>query len=85
MNPVQSTGIQTLTDSKDAAAAVPDEAYAVEELRNLDGSGYLRGQWVRIDSATGTLFLTAPFYVRTGSDYGLDGIRDEIPRLTPGA
>jgi hypothetical protein len=37
-----------------------------------------------VDAATGKLFLTAPFYVRTGSDYGLDGILDDIPRLTPG-
>jgi hypothetical protein len=37
-----------------------------------------------VDAASGKLFLTAPFYVRTGSDYGLDGILDDIPQLTPG-
>jgi hypothetical protein len=37
-----------------------------------------------VDAATGKLFLTAPFYVRTTGDYGLDGILDDIPRLTPG-
>jgi hypothetical protein len=38
-----------------------------------------------VDSATGKLFLTAPFYVRTNGDYGLDGILDDIPRLTAGS
>ena len=37
-----------------------------------------------VDAASGKLFLTAPFYVRTTGDYGLDGILDDIPRLTPG-
>jgi hypothetical protein len=37
-----------------------------------------------VDASTGKLFLTAPFYVRTDGDYGLDGILDDIPRLTPG-
>jgi hypothetical protein len=36
-----------------------------------------------VDSATGKLFLTAPFYVRSDGDYGLDGVLDDIPRLTP--
>jgi hypothetical protein len=31
------------------------------------------------------LFLTAPFYVRTNGDYGLDGILDNIPRDIDGA
>ena len=37
-----------------------------------------------VDAASGKLFLTAPFYVRTTGDYGLDGILDDIPRLTVG-
>jgi hypothetical protein len=37
-----------------------------------------------VDSASGKLFLTAPFYVRTDGDYGLDGILDDIPRVAPG-
>lgn len=53
VNPVQSTGDQTLTDQKDAAAAVPATAYATVPLRNLDGSGYLVGRWVNVRSATG--------------------------------
>jgi zinc metalloprotease ZmpB len=54
VNPVQSSGDQTLTDQKDAASAVPQSAYVLAQLRNLDGSGYLRGDWVNVQSATGT-------------------------------
>jgi hypothetical protein len=54
VNPVQSSGDQTLTDQDDSASAVPSSAYAVAQLRNLDGSGYLRGTWVNVQSATGT-------------------------------
>lgn len=54
VNPVQSSGDQDLTDQKDSVDAVPMSEYAVEELRNLDGSGYLRGDWVNVRSATGT-------------------------------
>ncbi len=53
VNPVQSSGIQTLTDQKDAASAVPASAYATAQLRNLDGSGYLSGKWANIRSNTG--------------------------------
>jgi hypothetical protein len=54
VNPVQSSGIQGLTDQKDSDAAVPTSAYAKVALRNLDGSGYLRGSWVNVQSSTGT-------------------------------
>ena len=54
VNPVQSSGDQTLTDQKDSDAAVPASAYATVPLRNLDGSGYLRGKWATVQSATGT-------------------------------
>ncbi|MFE9566549.1 M4 family metallopeptidase [Streptomyces sp. NPDC006487] len=53
VNPVQSTGDQTLVDAKDSAAAVPDSAYASAALRNLDGSGALSGRWAYIRSETG--------------------------------
>jgi hypothetical protein len=53
VNPVQSSGDQSLTDQKDSAAAVPGSAYATVPLRNLDGSGYLRGTWVNVRSTTG--------------------------------
>ena len=53
VNPVQSTGNQSLTDQKDAAGAVPASAYATVRLRNLDGSGRLVGKWVNVRSSTG--------------------------------
>lgn len=62
VNPVQSSGNEDLTDQKDSASAVPDSAYAIAELRNLDGSGYLRGSWATVESATGT-----PAFSRTNT------------------
>jgi len=62
VNPVQSSGDQTLTDQMDSAAAVPNSAYATVTLHNLDGSGYLRGTWVNVVAETGT-----PAYSPTGS------------------
>ena len=53
VNPVQSSGNQALTDMKDSDAAVPLSEYASVPLRNLDGSGYLRGKWATIQSSTG--------------------------------
>src|SRR4051794_4513805 len=52
VNPVQSSGDQGLTDQNDSATAVPAGDYTVAQLRNLDGSGYLRGDWGSVDSAT---------------------------------
>ena len=54
VNPVQSSGDETLTDQKDSATAVPASEYAIVQLRNLDGSGTLTGRWVRVESSTGT-------------------------------
>jgi hypothetical protein len=53
-NPVQSSGIQTLTDQKDANAAVPASAYYQVALSHLDGSGYLRGDYANVLSETGS-------------------------------
>ncbi|MCB0895411.1 MAG: bacillolysin [Nocardioides sp.] len=53
VNPVQSSGDQSLTDQKDAASAVPASAYATVPLRNLDGSGNLVGKWANVVSSTG--------------------------------
>ncbi|MFE0602456.1 M4 family metallopeptidase [Streptomyces sp. NPDC058892] len=53
VNPVQSTGDQTLTDGKDADSAVPAAAYALAALRNLDGDGGLHGRWASVRSDTG--------------------------------
>jgi hypothetical protein len=67
VNPVQSSGDQSLTDDNDAATAVPTTSYATVPLRNLDGSGYLRGKWVTVESSTGTPAYAADgryFYTR---------------------
>ncbi|MEB8339197.1 M4 family metallopeptidase [Streptomyces endophyticus] len=53
VNPVQSSGDQSLTDAKDSATAVPTAQYATAALRNLDGSGGLSGKWAVIRSETG--------------------------------
>ncbi|WP_371502694.1 M4 family metallopeptidase [Kitasatospora sp. NBC_00374] len=61
VNPVQSSGDESLTDAKDSASAVPSSAYAAVTLRSLDGSGYLAGRWANVRSETG-----APAYSATG-------------------
>jgi hypothetical protein len=53
-NPVQSLGDESLTDQKDSDAAVPASAYFAVTLTNLDGSGYLRGDWANIVNETGS-------------------------------
>jgi len=75
VNPVQSSGDQTLTDQKDAASAVPASAYAQVPLRNLDGSGYLRGKWVVVKSSTG-----APAYSAQGR-YFYDRHQDQFEQV----
>jgi hypothetical protein len=75
VNPVQSSGNQGLTDQKDAARAVPGSAYAEVPLRNLDGSGYLRGKWVVVKSATG-----APAY-SARSRYFYDRQQDQFEQV----
>jgi hypothetical protein len=54
-NPVQSLGIESLTDQKDSEAAVPAAAYHAVQLTNLDGSGFLRGDYANVYSSTGNL------------------------------
>jgi zinc metalloprotease ZmpB len=53
-NPVQSLGDESLTDQKDADAAVPAAAYHDVTLTNLDGSGFLRGDYAAVVSETGS-------------------------------
>ena len=61
-NPLQTTGDQSLTDQKDSAAAVPASAYYRVTLTNLDGSGYLSGDYAKVVSETGTpVYGTGPF------------------------
>ncbi len=52
-NPVALLGDQSLTDKKDADYAALQPAYRVVTLTNLDGSGYLRGDWANVLSETG--------------------------------
>ena len=54
-NPVQSLGDESLTDQKDADSAVPSTAYHTVTLTNLDGSGFLRGDYANVYSSTGNL------------------------------
>jgi hypothetical protein len=52
-NPVASLQDQTLTDQKDADYPALQPAYVMVTLTNLDGSGYLRGDWANIHNQTG--------------------------------
>src|SRR5262249_54318040 len=52
-NPVQSLGDESLTDQKDADAAVPAAAYHTVTLTHLDGSGFLSGDYATVYSETG--------------------------------
>ncbi|MBI4858979.1 MAG: carboxypeptidase regulatory-like domain-containing protein [Candidatus Riflebacteria bacterium] len=45
-NPVVALQNAKMRDQDDADAAVPDEAYSQVELRDLDGSGHLKGPYV---------------------------------------
>jgi hypothetical protein len=52
-NPVADLKDQTLTDQKDADYQALQPAYHTVDLTNLDGSGYLQGDWANIRSETG--------------------------------
>jgi hypothetical protein len=52
-NPVADLGNQSLTDQKDADYAALQPAYHLVTLTNLDGSGFLRGDWAEIVGETG--------------------------------
>ncbi len=52
-NPVADLQDQSLTDQKDADYPALQPAYHQVTLTNLDGSGYLRGDWANIISETG--------------------------------
>src|SRR3712207_5215000 len=52
-NPVADLQNQNLTDRKDADYAALAPAYHQVALTNLDGSGYLRGDWANVISETG--------------------------------
>jgi len=52
-NPVASLQDESLTDQKDADYAALQPAYKNVTLTNLDGSGYLVGDWAQVYSETG--------------------------------
>lgn len=54
-NPVATLQDQSLTDQKDADYPALQPAYRSVTLTNLDGSGYLRGDWANVASSTGDL------------------------------
>src|SRR3954454_10919899 len=56
-NPVQQTGLQSLTDRKDSDYAALQPAYRRVRLTDLDDSGFLAGRWVRVKSETGSAAL----------------------------
>ena len=58
-NPVASLGDQSLTDKKDADYAALQPAYRTVTLTNLDGSGYLSGDWANVHSETGPAAYSA--------------------------
>src|SRR5512135_3760781 len=53
-NPVADLQDQSLTDQKDADYPALQAAYHPVELTNLDGSGYLNGDWANVHSETGS-------------------------------
>jgi zinc metalloprotease ZmpB len=68
-NPVASLQDQSLTDQKDANYPALQPAYRMVRLTNLDGSGYLRGDWANIRSETGTpAFSDSNTFVYTRDD-----------------
>ncbi len=52
-NPVAELQDQSLTDQKDADYPALQPAYHIVPLTNLDGSGYLQGDWANIRNETG--------------------------------
>jgi len=68
-NPVAYLGDQSLTDQKDSDYAALLPAYHIVILTNLDGSGYLRGDWANIRSTTGDpAFSSTNTFVYTRDD-----------------
>ena len=68
-NPVADLEDQSLTDQRDANYAALQPAYHIVALTNLDGSGYLRGDWANIRSETGDpAFSEANEFIYTRDD-----------------
>ncbi len=58
-NPVAELQDQTLTDQKDADFLALQPAYHPVVLTNLDGSGFLSGDWAIVRSSTGPLAFSS--------------------------
>jgi zinc metalloprotease ZmpB len=58
-NPVAELQNQNLTDQKDADYPALAKAYHTVTLTNLNGSGYLVGDWAQIRSSTGPLAFSS--------------------------
>jgi zinc metalloprotease ZmpB len=69
-NPVADLQDQSLTDQKDADYPALAPAYHTVTLTNLDGSGFLRGDWANIESETGNPAFspTNSFHYRRDDD-----------------
>jgi hypothetical protein len=68
-NPVATSGDNTLQDLKDADQAVLDAELVAVTLTHLDGSGFLRGDYAYVVSATGDpAFETDGSYLYTRHD-----------------
>ncbi len=74
-NPVASLQDQSLTDQKDANYPALVPAYKIVTLTNLDGSGYLRGDWANITSETGN-----PAYSATNT-FNYNRSQDEFEQV----
>jgi hypothetical protein len=76
VNPVQSSGDESLTDQKDSATAVPAKDYRSVTLTNLDGSGYLNGDYASVVSETGPAALAA-----SGGSYSYNRSDDRFEQV----
>src|SRR5689334_17615212 len=68
-NPVADLQNESLTDQKDANYPALQPAYHIVTLTNLDGSGYLQGDWAHVRSETGDpAFSTNNTFIYTRDD-----------------
>jgi zinc metalloprotease ZmpB len=68
-NPVADLQDQSLTDQKDANYAALQSAYHIVTLTNLNGSGYLQGDWANIRGETGNpAFSATNTFIYTRND-----------------
>jgi hypothetical protein len=68
-NPVASLQDESLTDQKDADYPALQPAYKIVTLTNLDGSGYLHGDWANVVSETGNpAFSSTNTFIYTRHD-----------------